>query len=355
MGYRLDFKKMKLTETGGIYVRSFPAADQIIIDSKIIKKPGFLANDVFVQSLIPEEHSVLVKKNNYYDYSKTIAVEQKEVTKLENILLFKKDILFSLTDGIQVSSNKIQSPFISRDKYIIKNNNLYFSSITQNATLTAAQKTTPVLKKMVAFSMQGNNIIWLATDGFIYKSDVSGTVTTTAKITKLPIKTVKSGTYKIINDDKNIFLNNNGNLLLLNSKTNILENFYSPVKDASIAQSQDGANIVYYNDNEIYISKIPTADLPILKRNILYKSLDKISNCVWLNSSYVIFTAGNKILISEIDYRGKINSITLPQTIVISPTQTVNIVNPQIFFEQQTGKLYILTGKTLLASEKLTK
>ena len=179
-----------------------------------------MANDVFVQSLIPEEHSVLVKKNNYYDYSKTIAVEQKEVTKLENILLFKKDILFSLTDGIQVSSNKIQSPFISRDKYIIKNNNLYFSSITQNATLTAAQKTTPVLKKMVAFSMQGNNIIWLATDGFIYKSDVSGTVTTTAKITKLPIKTVKSGTYKIINDDKNIFLNNNGNLLLLNSKTN---------------------------------------------------------------------------------------------------------------------------------------
>ena len=45
MGDRFDFKKMKITETGGIYVRTFPAADQIIVDSKNQKTstPGIWA------------------------------------------------------------------------------------------------------------------------------------------------------------------------------------------------------------------------------------------------------------------------------------------------------------------------
>lgn len=355
MGYRFDFKKMQLTETGGIYVRSFPSADQIIIDSKIIKKPGLFANDVFVQSLIPEEHTVLVTKNNYYDYSKAVLVEQKEVTKLENILLFKKNILFNLSNGVAISSGKVQSPFINQDKYNIKNNSLYYSNATQNSDISAAKKAIPVLKKVVAFSLQGNNILWLATDGFIYKSDISGLTPSTTKITAGALKISKTGTYKIINDDKNIFVNNNGDLLFLNTKTNVLDKFYSPVKDATIAQSQDGANIVYYNDNNIYISLIPTTGLPTIKKNILYKSPEKIGDCVWLNSSYIIFTAGNKIIISEIDYRGEINSITLPQTITISPAQIINLVTPQIFFDQKTGQLYILTNKTLIISEKLTK
>ena len=150
--------------------------------------------------------------------------------------------------------------------------------------------------------------------------------------------------------------------MLLNPKTNALDNFYSPVQDATIAQSQDGANIVYYNDNNIYISLIPSNGSPILPKHSLYKSNEKITNCIWLNSSYIIFTIGNpekngagKIIISEIDYRGKINTITLPQTITLSPTQKIDLINPQIYFEQKTGELFILTGKTLIVSEKLTK
>ena len=36
MGYRFDFAKMKITATGGIYVRTYPVADRILIDSKIL-------------------------------------------------------------------------------------------------------------------------------------------------------------------------------------------------------------------------------------------------------------------------------------------------------------------------------
>lgn len=95
MGYRLDFEEMKIVATGGIYVRTFPAAEQIIIDSKTAAKPGIFSNAVFAQSLLPKEHTVLVKKNGHYDYFKTLSVQEKTVTKLENITLFKKEIAFS--------------------------------------------------------------------------------------------------------------------------------------------------------------------------------------------------------------------------------------------------------------------
>jgi len=343
MGERFDLKKMKITETGGIYVRTFPAADQITIDSNISEKPGFLANSIFVQSLLPSEHSVFVKKSGYYDYSKTIPVIEEQVTKLENILLIKKNIQFNII------ADKTQSPFINQDKFIIKNNNLYYSDTKENSGLSAIQKSTPVLKKIIAFASQNNNIIWIKTDGFLYKSDLANLSADPLKITLTPIKTDKTGFYKIITDSKDIFVNNNGSLLYLNGKTNNLDIFYSPIKDTKI--SSDEKNIIYYNDNNIYISLLSDLTVP---KNILYKSSEKINDCIWLNNSYIIFTAGDKIIISEIDYRGNINTITLPQTIIIPPEKTIEIKNPEIFFNQQEGKLYILTNNTLLVSEKIT-
>ncbi len=343
IGYRLDLKKMKITETGGIYVRTFPAADQIIIDYGIKEKPGIFSNSIFVQSLLPDEHSVLVKKSGYYDYSKTIPVLEEQVTKLENILLIKKNIQFNIVKDTAIS------PFISQDKFIIKNNNLYYSNALVNANLTAVQKSTPLLKKIVAFALQNNNVIWLGADGFIYKSDQTNLSSTPVKITLTAIKINKAGSYQIITDNNNIFVIANNELLSLNIKTNELSTFYSPAKGAII--SPDGINIVYYDNNNIFISPISTEPLT---QNKLYGSTKQIGSCVWLNDSNLIFTVGNKIIISEIDYRGKINSTTLPQTIAVSSTENITLENPQIFFDQQAGKLYILNNKILLVSEKIT-
>lgn len=333
MGYRFDFEKMKMTETGGIYVRTYPVAEKIVIDSKISEKPNWISNSVFVQSLLPNNHSVLIEKTGYYDYSKTLPVQEKEVTKLENVFLFKKNIQFVII------TDKSQSPFNVTEKFIIKNNNLYYSSAPENSALTALQKSTPILKNAVAFATQENNIIWLGTDGFLYKSDLATSTTVPVKLILTPLKITKTGSYKIISDNNNIFINSNGSLLFLNAKTNGLDNFYSPARGAVI--SPDGKNIVYYNDNNIYLSPLP--NVPATK-TILYKSAQKISDCIWLNNYYIIFIVGDKIIISEIDYRDNINTVTL----------SVETKNPRIFFNQQDGKLYILTGSTLLSSEKLT-
>jgi len=347
MGDRFDFKKMKVVETGGIYVRTFPAAEKIVIDSKITEKPGLFSNSIFVQSLLPNNHTVLVEKNGYYNYSKTIPVEEKQVTKLENILLIKKDLPFEIiTDE---GSAGYPSPFSNQEKFVIKNNNLYYSSSPVNSALTAIQKTTPVVKKVVSFTLQNDIIIWLGTDGFLYKSELTDVRTITTKINLTAIKISKTGSYKIISDNNDIFLIADGDLLYFNAKTSELENFYNSVKNANI--SPDGKNIVYYDANNIYIS--PISATPFIK-NTLYKSSDIITNCLWVNSSYIVLTAGSKIIISETDYRGNINYVTLPQIIETAKGEKIDITNPQIYFNQQSGKLYILSNNTLLLSEKIT-
>jgi hypothetical protein len=169
-----------------------------------------------------------------------------------------------------------------------------------------------------------------------------------AKITLTPIKIIKTGTYKIITDSKSTFINNNGSLLILNTKTNELDLFSSPVNDAKI--SPDGNNVIYYGDKEIHISNISDNSN---KKALLYKSSEKITDCVWLNNYYIIVASANKIMISETDYRDNINTITLPQTIIIPPEKKIEIKNSKIFFSQQDSKLYILTKDTLLASEKI--
>jgi len=307
MGYRFDFEKMKITKTGGIYIRTFPSADQIIVDSKNPLKPGIFSNWVFIQSLLPNNHAVLIKKNGYYDYSKIILVTEKEVTKLENILLFKKDIKF--TEVL----DKTQSPF--NEKII-----------------------TPAIKNLLAFSKQGNNIIWLGTDGFIYKSDSANLKTQPIKLIETPIKIVKNSLYKIISDNNNVFINNNGYLLRLDNTANELTDFYTPIQDVKI--SPDGKNIIYYGEKNIHLSNLTKTPID---KTIIYKSQDKISNVVWLNNDYIIISTKNNIIISEIDYRGNINSITLSQ-----PTDN-------IYFNQQEGKLYILINNILMSSEKITQ
>jgi len=446
-GDRFDFKKMKITATGGIYVRSYPQAEQIVIDSKIKEKPGLFSNSIFVQSLLPNLHSVLVKKTGYYDYSKIIPVQEKEVTKLENILLIKKSIAFSeiggQTDYFSVAPDnqsiitaqygsksinfdyfsltninkqqtfsisgkgkvlemdwsedstksliKIQnanaviyelfnnaplaqatptsqtttlvsaSPTIapkfsvtrlayldkntqqilfnpqnSNQIFFVRNNSLYYSNVLENTrivatTAPAGQNPILLIKNLVAYQFSGNNIVWLSPDGTVSQSDISG---------KLIEQSAKN---KIVTNTQFLF----------NKNTKNFENISLTGGNYQLLVSPDSKNLIYWNSNNIYISSSENSQSqPNTKYQQLFSGAN-INFCQWLNNSYIVFTAGDKIIISEIDYRGNINSVTLPQTITISSTDKIEVKNPQIFFNTQNSKLYILANNSLLSSEKL--
>lgn len=355
-GYRFDFEKMGLTETGGIFISTLPSADQITVDSTISQKPGFLLNSVFIQSLLPKDHSVLIVKQGYFDYTKTLPVKGKGVTKLEKVLLFKKDLKFT-----QLLDNT-KSPFlqeVKNEKYILKTNNLYYADVPQNSTITATVKKVALLKNIVAFEAWGSKILWLGVDGFLYQAEASAVQDTVtkqefSKINFTPLTIVKKGVYKITTNGQNILVNNNGKLLLLNSKTNS----FNLIADLAANEiiSPDGKNLIYSINNEVYLytfSADPTRTfLEVGKNNLIYKANDEVTSTVWLNNEYIIFVNGNDVIVSEIDFRGNVNWIVIPTTIKIAGT-TVQIISPEIIFNQQENKLYILSNLPAPAEDKI--
>ncbi|MEK7562662.1 MAG: hypothetical protein AAB509_03215, partial [Patescibacteria group bacterium] len=251
------------------------------IDSKNIGKTSLITNSVFTQNLLPKNHSVLIKKDGYFNYQKTLAVKEKEATKLEHILLIKKDIAF------RASTDKTQSPFVKKEQFILKNGNLYDNS---------TGKLVLIIKNVIAFDADQNNIYWVSKDNLLYKSDFSG-----------------------------------------KEKMKIFDSFYSPVK--SIKISPDHSKILLSNDYEILFAYL---NFPDSEKIFLNRFSEKIGECLWLNSDYVIFILADKIKISEVDNRNEINMVELPD---IKPVK--------IYFNQQDKKLYVSTKDDILVSEQI--
>ncbi len=279
LGYRIDFEQKKIMATGGIYLRAWPSPADVYINSKLAGKTNVITNSVFTQNLLPKNHLVLIKKDGYFDYQKTLLVKKKEVTKLEHILLVKKDINF------EALADKTQSPFAKQERFSIKNNNLYDNS---------SGKAVLLIKNIVVFDTDQNNIYWVSKDNLLYKSDFLG-----------------------------------------KEKTKVFDSFYSPIKNIKI--SPNGQKILFNNDYEILFAYLNS---PISEKIFLNRFSEKIGDCFWLNNDYVIFTLAGKIKISEIDNRNEINMAELPDSILING-KTTDIKNAKIYFDAQNKTLYI--------------
>jgi len=291
LGYRIDFEQKKIVATGGIYLRAWPSPADVYIDSKPAGKTSLMTNSIFTQNLLPKNHVVLIKKEGYFNYQKTLLVKEKEATKLEHILLIKKDINF------EAITDKTQSPFTKQEQFILKNNNLYDSS---------SGKSVLIIKNVIAFDTDQNNIYWVGKDDLLYRSDFSG-----------------------------------------KEKTKVFDSFYSPVKNIKI--SPDHAKILFNNDYEILFAYLNSPDS---EKIFLNRFSEKIGQVLWINNDYIAFTLGGKIKISEIDNKNEINMVELPDKVTINE-KTININNPKIYFNQQDKKLYILAEDNLLVSEQL--
>ena len=136
----------------------------------------------------------------------------------------------------------------------------------------------------------------------------------------------------------------NGGLYLLNKETNLFEEFFEPVKDFKV--SPDSQKIVYSSESEIWVLFVENNDqAPQRKAGekiFLTRFSEKIGDIFWLNSDYLIFNTGNRIKISEIDNRDRLNIYDLGE-----------FENPKILWNQNEKKLYVLSQKNLFISQNL--
>ena len=243
----------------------------------------------------------------------------------------KITVLALLTKAEDASFN----PENPNEIFFVKNKNLYSN-----------QQTLPLIKNIAAWHVANNSISWLSQDGFLYTSTTRGIVINTLTKKPFPIKT--EAAYKILRRADMTFLQENQSLFLLDSESEAFKNFYSSVHE--IITSPDGQKILYQNDHEILLSKTHMQNPAAV---FLNRFSDTINEAQWLGNDYVIFTLRDAIAISEIDTRGNVNTVTLPQKALLTDENLIDIKSPDIFFNQQDKKLYLLSEGGLLVSERL--
>lgn len=444
LGYRIDLVENRIIATGGIYIRVFPPEVGVIVDSTLKAKTGFFSSSVFMQDLLPKQHNVLIKKDGYYDYQKSVLVKKQEVTKLEDVILFKQKLLFNLlsqdaehislapnnntllllwlekntinfrvvdlptlleedfsvVNSRKVSDLKIQwsndsaralldigneyfllEPFATKDNVVyqplLKNkqyalfnpqnsDEIFFIS---NKKLYSSLQEDSVLNNVVTYTIAKQNIYWLSEDGYFNESDLTGRTTT--KISKKAFPLREKAQYTVISLPSSTFLQENTTLFILDQEEKVFVEFNSNTNE--VKSSPNGQQIVYYNDHEVFYSDFNANDELDGGQKVLLKKFPEnitVREVFWMNDHYIVLRGEdssfslnakekNVILFSEVDARGNVNMVELPDTISVSTgletaaSKNMDIITPVIIFNQADKKLYILSQKNVIASEPL--
>jgi len=356
----LEIKEKMVTEAKNIIL--FP------------EKPNFsiLLSNVDDYFFSPDGNRTILKKNNENGWDLTLFnIENKE----ENLLLkdsdlkqkgtvnlsdikwsfdstkillkveIKNEIKYFAIDTLKENNDYIFSlDYLGKPKELLFNNQnsqeLFFLKTTSAETYlykTNFYQTSSLglpIKNILAYALYENKIFYLSQEGFLNRSDLAGNNLIILNKDPFPIEKNVDYGIKILPNQK-IFINNKKGLYFLDSKSNNFEKMLSSINE--LALSPSSKNIYFFDNYEIWLS-----DESLEKIVFLTRFSKKIGDIYWLNSDYLIFNTEEKIKVSEIDLRDKINMVELG-----------NFENPKIFWSQTRETLYLLSGGNLYVLENL--
>ena len=400
-GYRIDIDSKRITQTGGLFLKVIPKQAEIYLNEKLTKKTDFFFGSALIENLLPRKYKIEIKKEGYHPWEKNLEIKEKEVVETKNIVLFSENINF------EILSKNIENLWFSPDekKMILKeteNGNwvlklydlerniksrligeedIYTNYIPplhppalagpSGADLTGLEfsedskeiyldigmeeqekkfslkldKVPPVLTEREMVITTENIITSQAFNGGLYYLDNFGNFfNDEEKLSEKPFPVKTETEYRLSVFPEKVFLREGKTLYLFNPDSKIFEKFFEGINDLKI--SPDLKKLVYFSDSEIWIFFVKEiANQPKRKAGeqlFLIRLSEKIGNCLWVNSDYLIFNAGNKIKIVEIDDRDRINIVDIAEH-----------EGPEIFFSQNSKKIYILSNGNLYASEAL--
>lgn len=100
-GYRFDFDKRKIVQTGGLFFHTEPRGAQIYVNGVKKKKTNFFFGSALIENLIPDTYEVEIRKEGFKPWIKTLEVEEKKATSAKNVFLLPEDIkIEKLSEGV---------------------------------------------------------------------------------------------------------------------------------------------------------------------------------------------------------------------------------------------------------------
>ena len=400
-GYRLNLSKTAgqklLVKTGGLFLKIYPKQSEVYINGKLAEKTDIFFGSSLIENLMPQKYSVEVRKQGYRTWQKTLDIKEKEVTEAKNVVLIPdnpqlevltkdlsnywvspdgKKIIFyeTATDGWSLKlydvDKNLKSQLIGEDDIDVSGADLLSLEWTQDSNqvnLTAGvkeqeksyslnvAKLPPQLKKTeipalpdntVASERTDDNIYYLDAAGFVYKKDSSGYV---SKINQTPLPPVEEVPFKIWVVNDYVFLRDGDSLYFFNDVSQQFEKIYSgAVTDLKL--SPDGRKAVYFTNSEIGVyflkEKLDEPKKSAGDNLFVARLSEKIRDCFWMDSDYLVFVSGGNVKVAETDDRDKINITDVLK--FSAPAVTDNQSPSNIMHWDRNGKfLYLLSDGTL--------
>jgi hypothetical protein len=397
-GYRFDINPpaggKKITQTGGLFLKIVPKQVEVFIDEKLEKRTDFFFGSILIENLLPRKYKIEVRKEGYHSWEKSLEIKEKEVAEVKSIVLFPENPDFTILsrevksfwfspDQEKIILSEMSSPTGGEESWSLKLYDLeknvkshlidekdisktgvnlfdlnflpdsnkillevgmkeqikYFTLELDKISpvLIEEEPPSPPVENVTAYQKFNNDIYYLDNSGYLFKNE--------ERITEAAFKILPETEYELNIFPENIFLREGKALYLLNVDLKTSEKFFEPIK--SIKISPDLNKLLYFSDYEAWILFLKDYDPSTVHRAgdrvFLVRLSEKIGDCFWLNSDYLIYNAADKIKIAEIDDRDRINIINIAE-----------FKNPEIFWNQFNKKLYILSEGNLYQSENLS-
>ncbi|MBI1984922.1 MAG: PEGA domain-containing protein [Candidatus Wildermuthbacteria bacterium] len=93
-GYRIDWNSKIIAQTGGLYIKATPGRADIYINNEFVKRTDFIFNSTLLGNLLPKSYSVRIEKEGFEPWTKTLAIQPKQVTQVKNVILFPEERTF---------------------------------------------------------------------------------------------------------------------------------------------------------------------------------------------------------------------------------------------------------------------
>jgi hypothetical protein len=399
-GYRFDFTARQLVQTGGLYLRTDQRQAEIYINGKFETKTDFFSGSALISNLLPEKYNIKIEKAGFFPWEKTLPVVEKQVTEAKFLILFPENPTFSpflsginkywlspdgkkmiLYENSSTTKNswvlevydletKNKSMLAKQGDFKIKNAfflDLEFSetsgeinfrigtsskpySFTLNylflpaTATTTATSSTALPENAIAFKKYGSASYYLDKTGNFYRAD--SVFSPPEKLNDTPLAVKKNSSYDIKIFGNSIFISEDKNLYLLNADLRIFKLFYSDLKNLKL--SPDGKKLLFFSKNEIWVLFLEDIhEQPQRKageKEFISRHTEGIGDVFWLSPDYLVFSTGNYVKITEIDDRDRLNVYDLKK-----------FTNPEISWNQNDRKFYILSQGDLFSSESLVR
>jgi len=279
-------------------------------------------------------------------------------------ILGTQDLLFSLKNKKDGKTNyflsnlQTQSPAVQELDFIGETANNIFLANSFGERIIFWQEDGTILKKSLgsdetaqkfsaqkisAFTLSGGYFYMLSEDGKLSRIDQNKNFPV-QELTDQPFEIKKAEDLELSVFTGRVFLRDNGDLYVMDEGKKSFQKIFEGIKELKI--SPFGDKLLCQLQNELWVYVLKDTDAPSQEKAGAKIFISRLSQQVqksdWIDDNYFAFSIADKINIIETDIRSNINMYEI-----------AGFENSDIWFDQKSKDLYVLSSSTLLVSDKL--